>query len=532
MDLFKKTWKVGRFNGVEIRLHISMLLIAPLIFYLFHPEDLSGWLLASSMMIGLFVCVLLHEIGHTLVAQLFGIAVKKIVIWPLGGFTSLSRVPEKPIQKLAISAAGPLVSFLLALLSGILWLVAYFAPFSWWDSLDPSLENLIYYTLLSLAILNGVLVIFNLLPIYPLDGGNMLNAFLEMLFRKSTADTISIVVGIPFLLGLALLGIFAGDPILLIFCVMLAMGLGSLNPRSTRWIDLSLNYIFRRVGYYHLTQDYDAAVREHTRALEKNPKDISNLLGRAVAHISLAENDLASKDIETILQLAPDHVIALEVCGELCSMKKEFDPALEYFARVKALKPDLSISYFDCGEVYRDQKQYKQALDEFNRAIQLQAQHPLFFVMRSMAHYRLQDLESAHRDQEEAVRLSPQQALVMSDVNLHLYDGYLDWAQDYYAWVLAKDPRQWLAYQGRADALAVNHQLDSAITDYNQALGLAPKEALLYYRRGLARQQTGHPGQAADDFRQALALTRKSHLRRHAQQLLAETAPALQESVS
>jgi tetratricopeptide (TPR) repeat protein len=330
------------------------------------------------------------------------------------------------------------------------------------------------------------------------------------------------------LLGLVLLGIFMGDPILLIFCVMLALGIGSLNPQSSRWITLGINYVFKPSGYHHLTENYDEAIRLHTRALEKNPKDISHLLGRAIAHVNLAENDLASKDLETILKLVPNQVVALELCGEMCSLKKEFDSALAYFVRVKALKPDWSIPYFDCGGLCLDQKQYQQALDEFNQAIKLQAQSsPLFFVVRSMAHYRLQDLKAARRDQEEAVRLSPQQALAMSDVNLSLYEGYLDWAQDYYAWVLAKDPRQWLAYQGRADAYAVNDQPDPAIADYDRALGLAPKEALLYLRRGLARQKAGHPEQAAEDFRQALALTRKSHLRRRAQQLLAETAPTL-----
>ncbi|MGC1378257.1 MAG: site-2 protease family protein [Anaerolineales bacterium] len=527
MKLFNKTWQIGRFNGVEIRLHISMLLIAPFIFYLFHPKDLWGWLSASSVMIGLLVCVLLHEIGHTLAAQVLGIAVTKIVIWPLGGFTSLGRAPEKPVHKLAINAAGPLVSFLLALMLGGLWLITWLALNFLWDYPAPFWAGLIESTLLFLAILNGVLVVFNLLPIYPLDGGNMFNALLEMLFGKALANTISIVVGIPFLLGLALLGIFTGDPILLVFCVMLALGIGSLNPQSSRWIALGINYVFKRAGYYHLTEDYDEAIRAHTRALEKNPKDISHLLGRAIAHVNLVENDLASKDLETILQLAPDQVVALELCGELCSLKKEDDSALAYFARVKALKPDWTFPWFDCGGLYLDQKQYQQALDEFNQAIKLQAQSsPLFFVVRSMAYYRLQDLKAARRDQEEAMRLSPQYALVMSDVNLRLSEGYLDWAQDYYGWVLAKDPRQWLAYQGRADAYAANHQPDAAIADYDRALGLAPKEALLYLRRGLARQKAGHPEQAADDFRQALALARKSHLRRRAQQLLAETAPA------
>ena len=143
-----------------------------------------------------------------------------------------------------------------------------------------------------------------------------------------------------------------------------------------------------------------------------------------------------------------------------------------------------------------------------------------------MAHYRLQNFEAAHRDQAEALRLSPKDALTMTGPNLTVYEDYLDWALDYYGWVLTKYPHQWLAYQGRADAYAVNNRLDSAIADYDRALKLAPKEEILYLRRGLAHQKAGHPEQAANDFHQVLALTHKSHLRRQAEQFLAASAPA------
>jgi len=138
----------------------------------------------------------------------------------------------------------------------------------------------------------------------------------------------------------------------------------------------------------------------------------------------------------------------------------------------------------------------------------------------------LGNLEAAHHDQAEAIRISPQQALAMSEINLSFYENYLDWAQDYYGWVLAKFPKEWLAYLGRADAFVINHQPQAALPDYYQALKLRPKEALLYLRRGRAHQVLGNREQAAQDFRQALAWARKTHLRRRAEQLLAETEPA------
>ena len=112
----------------------------------------------------------------------------------------------------------------------------------------------------------------------------------------------------------------------------------------------------------------------------------------------------------------------------------------------------------------------------------------------------------------------------MSEINLSFYENYLDWAQDYYGWVLAKFPKEWLAYLGRADAFVINHQPQAALPDYYQALKLRPKEALLYLRRGRAHQVLGNREQAAQDFRQALAWARKTHLRRRAEQLLVRQA--------
>lgn len=512
MNLLKKSWKIGRIRGVEIRLHISMLLIMPLVFSWFHPQNGAEWLRALLWMVGLLVSVLLHEIGHTLSAQHFGIEVQNITLWPLGGFAILSRKPEAPLQNLLINAAGPLVSLLLSLALGGLWLIQWFLPGA----------EAFYDLFFSLALMNLVLLVFNLLPIYPLDGGDILNSLMEMLFSKKIANAISLVVGIPFLLGLFILGIVIRDTILLIVCLILVLGIGTLNPHSRRWINLGLAYIFKRSGYYLMNRDFDEAIDAYTRALAKNPRDVPSLLGRATAYLSLAEIDLARVDIETLLQIEPEHATALAFRGEIHGLNKEYDSALEIYARLKTLKPGWGLPYIDCGSVYLDQKRYEPALNELDQAIKLLPEAPICYIVRSMAHYRLRDFALAQQDQASALRISPRDALTMSDVNLDIYEGYLDWAKDYYGWVLGKYPQQWLAYQGRGDAYMVNKQFSSAVSDYNRALELAPGAAILYLRRGLAHQQTQDFRQAGDDFRSAQKLARKSHLSRRAAHLLEE----------
>ncbi len=108
----------------------------------------------------------------------------------------------------------------------------------------------------------------------------------------------------------------------------------------------------------------------------------------------------------------------------------------------------------------------------------------------------------------------------MTDLNMTVYEGFLDWAEDFYARVLLKQPRSWLAYQGRADAYRVNAQHDKAIANYTRALELNPREPRLYLGRGKCYQAINDPDRAAADFRQSLTLTDKLHLKRQAEELL------------
>ncbi len=518
---FARYWTIARFRDVEIRLHISMLLLLPLVYLLFRPDNFSGWLLALFVTIGLFACVLLHEMGHALMAQRLGIRVKQITLWPLGGFTQLTRSASKPLHDFLIFGAGPLVSLVLALLFGILWLSldqtlsAWFIGAQFWSFLLPM-------TLLNLAVMNAILVVFNLLPIYPLDGGGMLHALAEMVFGKSAASLLSILVAIPFLLGLVAFSLWTGDYLLFAITLSLAFGVGMLEPGLRHRLLLVLNYLFKRSGFHHLNEDYDEAIRHHSLAIEKNPNDIASLLGRAIAYINTNEIQLAERDLEAVLALAPQHAIALELRGELYSLNKQYDLALEIFNRVRALKPEWMAPYFDTGGIYLDQKEYEKALKEFDQALDLEKQQPLLYLGRSIAHFYLGNLPAARRDQAEALRLSPRHALMMIDVNLNLYQDTLEWALDYYAWVLGKNPKQWLAYLGRADAYRVNGRLEDSLADYDRALEIAPREAISYLRRGQAYQSLGNPARARDDFQRALELSPKAHLRRQAERLLAQ----------
>ncbi|HUF57325.1 MAG TPA: site-2 protease family protein [Thermohalobaculum sp.] len=161
-----------------------------------------------------FLCVVLHEFGHVLVARRYGIRTPDITLLPIGGVASLERMPEKPAQELAVAVAGPLVNVVIAA-ALILVLGARFelAEVSQLQAAQLSLAG-------RLAAVNVVIVLFNLIPAFPLDGGRMLRALLAMRLERARATRLAARIGQGFAVLFAALGLF-GNPILLLIAVFI-----------------------------------------------------------------------------------------------------------------------------------------------------------------------------------------------------------------------------------------------------------------------------------------------------------------------
>jgi tetratricopeptide (TPR) repeat protein len=170
--------------------------------------------------------------------------------------------------------------------------------------------------------------------------------------------------------------------------------------------------------------------------------------------------------------------------------------------------------------VLLDKKDFPAALAELTKAISLMPQMWLFHLVRSIVHYRMGNLEAAHKDQDSAVQISEKESLVMADLNMIIYEDCLDWAEDFYAHILAKQPHLAYAYQGRGDAYRVNDQHDKAIADYTRAIVSMPKEPRLYLGRGKSYSSLNETEKAIADFRQAAELTDKIHLKRQVEELV------------
>ncbi len=521
MKLLSFSFLLARIRGVDIRFHFSMLFSVPIAYFLFRPTNAREIVAALLWLVGFVLCIFLHEVGHALAAQLVGVEVKSIVIWILGGFTNLSRKSEKPSHNLFISAAGPLVNMLLGFLCVLGYIVLSFLFLPFYRDTELFLWGQIFINLcFSLAFVNVILVVFNLLPIYPLDGGNIMHSAMEMFFGRANADWITFLISIPVLLALIAFGFATRDYLLLGSCVLIGLAVGTLNRSFLRGLNLGINYLFKRSGYYYLQGDFERAIQYYTQDIEREPQQSAHYLARAACYLNILQKERAIPDVERALKLNPNSALALQLRGEMYAMDKNYDVALDLYARAQAVNPNWAVPYFDRGSVLMDKKEYQSALEELNKAISLSSQVWLFHLARSIVYFRLGNLDLAHKDQGLALHLSEKESLVMAELNTIIYEDCLDWAEDYYARVLLKQPRSADAYQGRADARRMNHEYGKAIVDYTRAIEFMPKESRSYLGRGKSYLAINEPEKAITDFQKVVSMADKLHLKRQAEELL------------
>ena len=168
--------RLFQFAGVDVFLHWSWFLVAVYEIQVGQKRYSSvGWNIAEYL--ALFLIVTLHEFGHAMACRQVGGTANQIVLWPLGG-TAYVDPPPRPGATLWSIAAGPLVNVVLV---PLLFGVCVFARVAGWPTTLPDL----YRLLRSVLFLDVVLLVFNMLPIYPLDGGQILRSLLWFLMGRA-----------------------------------------------------------------------------------------------------------------------------------------------------------------------------------------------------------------------------------------------------------------------------------------------------------------------------------------------------------
>lgn len=196
----KNTFKLGTVARIDIFLHWTLLVMFAglFLFYLYNGFSIGAALAGVALVVTLFGCVILHELGHALMARRFGIPTIDITMYPIGGVARLQGIPKEPKQEFLIAIAGPAVNLLIA--AGLFVInIATGRPL-WLDSIIEAETNVLGM----LMWLNLALVGFNMLPAFPMDGGRVFRAWLasRMSYRRATQIASWVGQGMAVLFGL------------------------------------------------------------------------------------------------------------------------------------------------------------------------------------------------------------------------------------------------------------------------------------------------------------------------------------------
>ena len=217
----RSSLKIASISGIEVRIHVTFLLFLAWIWFSYYQiAGVSGATQGVLFVLALFTCVLLHEFGHAFAARGFGIQTPDITLLPIGGVARLNRLPDEPWQELVVAVAGPLVNVVIAAV--LIFVVHQAAPL---DQLE-SIENPRIELLAKLASVNIMLVLFNLIPAFPMDGGRVLRALLAMAMPYERATWIAARIGQVLAICLAAYSYFGPNknPILIFIAFFIFIG--------------------------------------------------------------------------------------------------------------------------------------------------------------------------------------------------------------------------------------------------------------------------------------------------------------------
>jgi Zn-dependent protease/CBS domain-containing protein len=204
---------IARIAGTEIRIHLTFLI---LLAWIGLAEYFSGGTAAAVdgvvFIIAIFACVVLHELGHALAARRYGISTPDITLLPIGGLARLSRIPEKPAEEIVIAIAGPLVNVAIA---AILLVLGAHLDLATVADIQKSAPGF----LTRLAAVNLWLVLFNLIPAFPMDGGRVLRALLAFRLGRRKATDIAARIGQGLAFAFGFWGLMSGN----VFLVFIAI---------------------------------------------------------------------------------------------------------------------------------------------------------------------------------------------------------------------------------------------------------------------------------------------------------------------
>lgn len=219
----KWSFRIFTFAGTEVRIHATFFLLLLLVGSqgMMNGQGWAGALDATVFILAMFGCVLLHEFGHVMAAKGYGIKTPDITLLPIGGVARLERMPRKPSQEFVVALAGPLVNVIIA--------GAIYLAFGIQAAIHTGYEfGQAGHFFEKLMVWNVIMVVFNLIPAFPMDGGRLLRALLAMFldYGRATRTAASVGQGIAMLVVVYMLLFATFNPMILLIAFFIFMAAG------------------------------------------------------------------------------------------------------------------------------------------------------------------------------------------------------------------------------------------------------------------------------------------------------------------
>ena len=282
----KWSWKIATISGIGVYLHVTFLILVA--YFVLNTRSSGGGLLdilgALLLLAAVFSIVVMHEFGHALAARRYGIRTQDITLLPIGGVARLERIPEDPKQELVVAVAGPAVNVVLAALCLLILLIAGTAFLTGIVSggFEAMLQSLsrtprirsvadlpaaTLFLVWHMFLVNIMMILFNLLPAFPMDGGRVLRALLAMWTDRVRATRIAAQIGQSMAVLFAVFGLLTSHPWLMLIALFVWISAGaeaahveSQSVMGTSTVRNAMITRFQAVAPEHTLEDVSAHI--------------------------------------------------------------------------------------------------------------------------------------------------------------------------------------------------------------------------------------------------------------------------------